>query len=107
MLRLNSWTRSFAEVPDTIMQYTHVENDLFSLPDFETVMSYKVVVTTCKDADMLVQARLTNKSLMYLAQKTLSAVATRLPGSINPTQLIPWPALLLSEADDATEPEAL
>jgi helicase MOV-10 len=107
MFRLNSWTRWFAEVPATILPYTYPENSFFSLPDFETMMSYKVVVTTCRDADMLVQARLTNESLMHLAQKTISAVAPQLSKSVNPKQLIHWTALLLDEAAQAIEPEAL
>jgi hypothetical protein len=107
MLRLNSCTRSFAEVPDTILPYTFIENKYFSLPAFENMMSYKVVVTTCRDADMLVQARLTNESLMHLAHKSLSAVAPQLAKSLNPKQLIHWTALLLDEAAQAIEPEAL
>jgi hypothetical protein len=107
MFRLNGWTRSFAEVPETILPFTYAENNFFSLPAFENMMSYKVVVTTCRDADMLVQARLTNKSLMHLAHKSLSAVAPQLSKSFNPTQLIHWTALLLDEAAQAIEPEAL
>jgi hypothetical protein len=107
MFRLNSWTRSFAEVPENLLPYTFAENNLFSLPEFETMMTYKVVVTTCRDADMLVQARLTNEALTYLAEKLLSAVAPHISKSVNSNQLIHWTALLLDEAAQAIEPEAL
>jgi hypothetical protein len=107
MLRLNGWTRSFAEVPGNLLPYTNAENNLFSLPDFETMMSYKVVVTTCRDAYMLVQARLTNEALIHLAKKSLSAIAPNFSKSIDPSQLIHWTALLLDEAAQAIEPEVL
>jgi helicase MOV-10 len=107
LFRLNGWTRSFAEVSGHLLLYSKVENNLFSLPDFETMMSYKIVVTTCRDAEMLVQARLTNEALIYHAKTTLSAIAPELSNSIGPSQLIHWTALLLDEAAQAIEPEAL
>jgi hypothetical protein len=107
LFRLNGWTRSFAEVPGNLLLYSKIENNLFSLPDFETMMSYKIVVTTCRDADMLVQARLTNKALAYQAKTTLSAIAPEASNSIDSSQLIHWTALLLDEAAQAIEPEAL
>jgi hypothetical protein len=70
-------------------------------------MSYEIVVTTCRDADMLVQARLTNEALIYQAKTSLSAIAPKLSNSIVSSQLIHWTALLLDEAAQATEPEAL
>lgn len=66
-----------------------------------------MVVTTCRDADMLVQARLTNEALIRQAKKSISAIAPRLSESIDPSQLIHWTALLLDEAAQAIEPEAL
>jgi len=107
LFRLNGWTRSFAEVPGNLLPYSKIENSLFSLPDFETMMSYEIVVTTCRDADMLVQARLTNEALICQAKTSLSAIAPKLSDSIVSTQLIHWTALLLDEAAQATEPEAL
>ena len=107
LFRLNGWTRSFAEVPGNLLPYTNAENNLFSLPVFETMMKYSVVVTTCRDADMLVQARLTNEALIYQATKSLSAIAPKFSHSLDPSQLIHWTALLLDEAAQAIEPEAL
>ena len=107
LFRLNGYTRSFAEVPDSLLPYTVAEDDLFSLPKFETLMQYKVVVTTCKDADMLVQARLTNDCLTTLIGKTTSVIAPSVALSLNLGKLMHWTALLLDEAAQATEPEAL
>ena len=71
------------------------------------MMSYKVVVTTCRDAEMLCQARLTNDALRILATKPLSAIAPKLAESVHPNHLVHWTALLLDEAAQAIEPEAL
>ena len=105
MFRLNSWTRSFAEVPEDLLPYCFVENDLFSMPHFKTMMSFKVVVTTCRDADLLIQAGLTNASLDKLLTGLKSVL---LPEMHQPDQRHShWSALLLDEAAQATEPEAL
>ena len=72
-------------------------------------MSFKVVVTSCRDADMLVQAKVTNRDLASLQH--------RLATMINPVNLrgkttnsrtpLHWEALLLDEAAQATEMEVL
>ncbi|KAF7505674.1 hypothetical protein GJ744_000523 [Endocarpon pusillum] len=107
LFRLNGWSRSFAEVPGRLLPYSYVDKDLFSLPSFERIMSYKVVVATCRDADMLVRARLTNEALGHLARSTLRAVAPSAHAAVNELQLLHWTALLVDEAAQATEPEAL
>lgn len=107
LFRLNGWSRSFPEVPGLLLPYSFVEKDLFSLPRFETLMSYKAVVTTCRDADMLVQARLTNQDLSRLARSTLRAIAPTANEVISEIHLLHWTALLIDEAAQATEPEAL
>ncbi|KAK2782546.1 hypothetical protein FQN53_009679 [Emmonsiellopsis sp. PD_33] len=102
LFRLNGWSRTFAEVRDQLLPYTHTENDLFSLPPFETMMRYKVVVTTCKDAQMLIKARLTNQDLMKLGYEMMSSIA---PGTKpNPRDMLHWTALIVDEAAQATEP---
>ncbi|KLJ10076.1 hypothetical protein EMPG_14514 [Blastomyces silverae] len=102
MFRLNGWSRTFAEVPDQLLPYTHSENDLFSIPEFKIMMSYKVVVTTCQDAHMLVRARLTNQDLMKLGYEMLSSIS---PGiRPNPQGMLHWTALIVDEAAQATEP---
>ena len=107
LFRLNGWSRSFPEVPGRLLPYSYVDNELFSLPSFDTLMSYKVVVTTCRDADMLVQARLTNQDLSHLAGSALRAVAPRAYEALPESQLLHWTALLIDEAAQATEPDAL
>lgn len=108
LLRLNSPTRSFAEVPSTILPYTYAEKELFSLPVFETLMEYKVVVTSCRDSALLVAARVTNADLMQLHwtyyQKMKHTLGLRDPPF---RSLYHWTALLFDEAAQATEPETL
>ena len=101
LFRLNGYTRSFAEVPEHLMLYCYYENDLFTLPPFPQLMSFRIIVTTCRDANMLVQARLTNLDLSQLLRSTLSNIT----GKTKPVPLH-WSALLLDEAAQATEPES-
>ncbi|KIV89830.1 hypothetical protein PV10_07200 [Exophiala mesophila] len=107
LFRLNSWTRSFAEVPDKLILYSYTDShSLFSLPPFGQLMSYSIVVTTCRDANILIEARLTNKDLAELAFSTMSAVSPSTVEGLT-TPLLHWTALLLDEAAQATEPESL
>jgi hypothetical protein len=107
MLRLNRPSRTFAEVPDSVLPYCHVPKGQyhnFSLPPFETLMSYKVVVTTCRDASLLLYSRMTNSDLF--------AAEFGLRRTIHPCGKIPkvdlhWGALLVDEAAQAIEPEVL
>ncbi|KAK0704507.1 P-loop containing nucleoside triphosphate hydrolase protein [Lasiosphaeris hirsuta] len=105
MLRLNRPTRTFEEVPDTLLPYCCVSGDMFALPAFAQLLSYKLVVTTCRDAALLLFARLSNTDL--------HAVEHGLRAQIHPTAPAPakvplhWSALLIDEAAQATEPECL
>ena len=77
MLRLQNPTRTLAEVPDVLKDmYCDVQNGQFVLPNWQTVMRYRVVVTTCIDAGLLVTARLTNADLSC-AQSELGRVNPR------------------------------
>lgn len=66
MLRLNRPCRTFAEVPGTLLPYCCIADDKFALPALPTMMQYKIVVTTCRDASLLSRARLTNADLHML-----------------------------------------
>lgn len=63
MLRLNRPGRTFAEVPGAVLPYCSIVNDAFTLPAFQELMKYRVVVTTCRDSSLLAQARTTNSDL--------------------------------------------
>ncbi|KAH8770117.1 P-loop containing nucleoside triphosphate hydrolase protein [Diaporthe sp. PMI_573] len=108
MLRLNRPGRTFAEVPGAVLPYCSIVNDAFTLPDFHELMKYRVVITTCRDSSLLVRARATNSDL-YMMEDALR----RLTRSFHPldsaseSTKLHWSALLIDEAAQATEPEAL
>lgn len=113
MLRLNRPTRTFAEVSDTLLPYCCVtpENgyDMFTLPPFERLMRYKVVVTSCRDASMLLHARMTNSDL-YTVGEGLRSLARTMHPTVDAPAVVPqahWGALLIDEAAQATEPDTL
>lgn len=70
VLRLNRPGRTFAEVPGAVLPYCSIENDTFTLPAFQELMKYRVVVTTCRDSSLLAQARTTNSDL-YTVENAL------------------------------------
>ncbi|KAK5168108.1 uncharacterized protein LTR77_006676 [Saxophila tyrrhenica] len=89
LLRVNASSRSFPEVSNTILPYCHIEDGIFSLPSFAQLMKAKAVVITCRDANMLLQALLcTPKEAPYKPR-------------------LHWSGLLVDEAAQAIEPEAL
>lgn len=104
LLRLTAPSRSFPEVPDAVLPFCYIEHDMFTLPPFAVLMKSKIVVTTCRDAEIMLRARVTNADLHHLEQGVLS--------SIHPEQALSyprlhWTGLLLDEAAQATETEAL
>ncbi|KAI9759675.1 MAG: hypothetical protein M4579_002152 [Chaenotheca gracillima] len=104
LLRLNHPSRTFAEVPADLLPYCHTENDMFSLPEFRQLMQYKIVVATCRDASLLVEARLTNRDLFSLENGLSRAIHS--PEAPENTKLH-WNALLIDEAAQGLEPEVL
>ncbi|KAG6902934.1 hypothetical protein C0995_009326 [Termitomyces sp. Mi166 len=88
MLRLNHPNRTFAEVPIKITQscsfltpenlqtysIPDIENDKFSLPPWKILMKYRVVVSSCLDADVLVAAHCTNTALMRMEGEVAHAL---------------------------------
>lgn len=104
LLRINSPARSFPEVPSNILPYCCVDDELFSLPSFKQIMACRIVVTTCRDAELLVQARLSNQDLFTLEQAVYSSIHPNQPLA---TATLHWTGLLIDEAAQTTEPEAL
>lgn len=104
LLRLNQCSRTFAEVPQELLPYCYVKDDLFNLPPLSKLMGYKIVVTTCQAADILVQARVTNRDLTSLQNNMISILNPELRAGQAPLH---WASLLIDEAAQATEPECL
>jgi hypothetical protein len=107
MLRLNRPSRTFAEVPGSVLPYCYItegESSCFALPAFKSLMCYKIVVTTCRDASMLMYSRTTNYDL-FAAEFGLRQ--TLHPHEEPPKVDLHWGALLIDEAAQAIEPELL
>ncbi|KAL7417001.1 P-loop containing nucleoside triphosphate hydrolase protein [Mrakia frigida] len=101
MLRLNDRERTFAEVPDVLLPYCYIESDHFALPPFAQLMSYRVVLCSCLDASILLQARASNEDLGLLEASTTGTIHRGV--SIEPH----WTHLLIDEAGQGSEPELL
>jgi helicase MOV-10 len=105
LLRVNAPSRSFPEVSNTILPYCHVgEGGIFSLPSFKQFMECKAVVTTCRDAEMLLRVRVSNRDLFHLENGLYSAIHA---GAPQQRRTLHWTGLLIDEAAQATEPESL
>nr|POE56305.1 isoform 2 of rna helicase mov10l1 [Quercus suber] len=104
LLRLNSPSRSFPEVPESIRPFCYVDDDIFGLPPISQMMKYRVVVVTCRDADILQKARMTNSDLYRLEVKLRQTLHPEEP---SPQPQLHWTGLLCDEAAQATEPEVL
>lgn len=105
LLRLNSPSRNFAEVPGNVLSYCCIDQDMFSLPSFEQLMRLKIVVTACRDVEILLRACLSNNDLAALERKLAATIHPTLPEP--PLRALRWTGLLIDEAAQATEPESL
>lgn len=104
LFRLNRPGRADNEVPRELLQYCHIENDMFCLPPFRELMAFNVVVTSCQDAAILAEARITNNDLWTIQRNMLSAFN---PDDEIPNPNLHWSALLIDEAAQATELDVL
>jgi len=104
MFRLNDITRTFAEVPDALMLYSHSTETFFSLPPWEKLMMAKVVVTDCMSSFELIKARCTNRDISPL-QDLYRPIFPDQKGSI--LKRWHWTHLFIDEAAQAREPESL
>ncbi|KAL8711519.1 MAG: hypothetical protein Q9225_007109 [Loekoesia sp. 1 TL-2023] len=109
MFRLNDFSRTFAEVPQELLPYCYVQNDIFNLPPVPELMACKIVIATCRATDVLVQARVTNRDLVILENNMLDVLNPQLATKRQAVRSshLHWIALLVDEAAQATEPETL
>jgi hypothetical protein len=121
MFRLNDMNRTFAEVPDEITQYTckplsflslfllsgfpltyrlvvlDIENDRYALPHWQTFLKYRVVVTACMDASIILGADLGNLGLMDMEDDMMSSLHPH-SGSTRRSLVRPhWTHLIIDE----------
>jgi helicase MOV-10 len=92
------------------MTYSFIENDSFSIPAWMTLMRFRVVVCSCRDAGLLVEARCTNRDLGLLEKGMMDGLrgineqSEEFVERGEPVRLH-WSALLLDEAGQGIEPE--
>ena len=105
MFRLNDCSRTFAEVPSGLLSYCFVRDTTFDIPPLPELLSKKVVITTCRDAVILLKARATNHDIASLQYD----VSRMLYPFHDPPDALPchWLSLIIDEAAQATEPEAV
>jgi putative helicase MOV10L1/helicase MOV-10 len=105
LLRLNRSSRAFAEVPGGVLPFCCISNDHFDIPRFNQLMACKLVVTTCRDASLLLHSRVTNTDLCAAEYGLRTSIN---PYAAPPSQVeLHWTALIMDESAQAMEPEAL
>lgn len=104
LFRLIRPGRADNEVPGELTQYCYMTNNMFALPPIKTLMAYNIVVTSCQDAGILFEARLTNNDLWHIERNML---ATFHPEDHTQIPTLHWGALLIDEAAQATEIDLL
>ena len=102
MIRLNHHSRSFEEVPQPLLSFSHIEQDRFTIPAFATLMSYRVIVGTIREIDELNLLKCNNASLQQFERFTMSALY---PGKGHDNTPPHFTHLFVDEAAQATEPE--
>ncbi|KAF3006657.1 hypothetical protein E8E13_008270 [Curvularia kusanoi] len=104
LLRLNAPSRADNEVPRELLQYCFLQDDMFYPPPIKRLMQCSVVVTSCRDAAILAEARLTNADLWTMEREFHSILH---PEEELLTPPLHWGALLLDEAGQAAESDVL
>ncbi|KAJ9125308.1 hypothetical protein QFC22_000265 [Naganishia vaughanmartiniae] len=103
MLRLQNPTRTIAEVPETLRDgFCNLQDGQFVFPPWQKLMQYRVIVTTCTDAGLLANARLTNAEILWVQGEM-----GRLNPMSSPKIRSHWTHLIVDEAGQAMEPETL
>ncbi|KAI9204489.1 P-loop containing nucleoside triphosphate hydrolase protein [Polychytrium aggregatum] len=110
LFRFLSSQRLFNEVPQPILPYCHSTSNYFDIPPIAKFMSFQVVVATCQDAFMLLQAGLSNRDLAqsYVSyHSNLHLLWPHLHPVPDPFMKPHWSHLLIDEAGQASEAETM
>ncbi|MCJ1307717.1 hypothetical protein MMC25_001365 [Agyrium rufum] len=107
LFRLIHPSRTFESVSGSLLPWCHVIDNHFGLPPFPTLMSYKIIVATCRAADMLVQACATNRNLAEWQWSLTKTINPFVPDDQPKHVPVHWSDLIVDEAAQATELELL
>jgi helicase MOV-10 len=105
LLRLNAPTRNFIEILENLRKYCFntAMGEVFAHPEFHRL---RVIVTTFQDASLLVHACLINIDLVQF-ESTVSRDIHPTASAYGRPYTLYWGALLLDEATQAVEPDAI
>lgn len=92
------------------MVYSFIEGDMFALPEWKKLMRFRVIVCSCRDAGILVEARCTNRDLGRWEKSVVDSLRGIAEDSAEFVELgepvrLHWSALLLDEAAQGMEPD--
>lgn len=112
LFRLQSSGRTFPEVPAKLLAYSHIVDEMFGIPDWKSLMRFRVIVCSCRDADILVEARCTNRDLGRWEKSVVDSLRGISEDSSEfvekgETVHLHWTALLLDEAAQGIEPDVI
>lgn len=107
LLRLNRPTRDLNSIARETLDFCCRRRDhsSFCLPSLQELLAYRVVVTSCLDAILLLDTRVTNLDMYGLYTNVVNALRP-LDGGPSDHRMH-WTALLIDDAAQATELEAL
>ncbi|KDN41776.1 P-loop containing nucleoside triphosphate hydrolase protein [Tilletiaria anomala UBC 951] len=107
LLRINSSTRTFAEVPEELIMFCHIVDadgvSAFSLPPWHQLMKARVIVTATSDVPLLLRARCSNIDLQRLGKLINTGLHPHDPERTETP--LHWTHLLVDEAGQGTEAE--
>lgn len=106
LFRLNRRGRAYYEMPMELTQYGYMNKDRFDLPPIRQLLAYDIIVTSCQDAGILHEARLTNNDLWHIERNTFTMFHPE-DDARTPFPSLHWSALLIDEAAQATELDIL
>lgn len=103
LIRLNSASRSFEEVPETLLPFSCIADDRFTMPKFGDLMRKRVIVGTTTEIMQLWAVKCDNKSLDRFEEYAMSNLQ---PENYSSRRKRPhFTHLFLDEAGQATEAE--
>ncbi|PWN39144.1 P-loop containing nucleoside triphosphate hydrolase protein [Ceraceosorus guamensis] len=109
LIRINAPGRTFAELPEALVIYSHIENTddgaHFGLPPWTTLMKARIIVTATHDVPLLLKSRgVSNADLGRLEATIYQGLR---PAELAPDVPLHFTHLFIDEASQGTEAQTL